>query len=110
MIIKNFSFLVLNFDDEAVQNIGVETKAHILTYGFQERADIKVSDINIDREGANFKISIEGNIIPFWIKKLFRDPFGKEHIYSVMAAISLGKIKNMNLVNISQNFRNYKEE
>jgi len=97
-------FLILNFDDEAVQSVAKETKAHILTYGFQEKASIKVSDVNVDKEKTNFKISIEGNIVPFWIKNLF----GKEYIYSIMAAISLGKIKNMNLVSISQNFQNYR--
>jgi UDP-N-acetylmuramate-alanine ligase len=103
-ILPGGGFLILNFDDETVREIKNGTKADVLTYGFQEKADIKISDINIDREGTNFKINIEENIIPFWLKGLF----GKEHIYSVMAAISLGEIKNMNLVNISQSFQDYK--
>jgi len=112
-ILPSNGFLILNFDDETVREIKNGTKANVLTYGFQEKADIKVSDINIDNEGINFKINIEENIIPFWLKRTYPDSaerlLTKERIYSVMAAISLGKIKNMNLVSISQNFQNYQE-
>jgi len=105
-------FLVLNFDDEAVREIKNKTKAAVLTYGFQEKADIKISDVNIDSEEMNFKVNIEGNIIPFWIKKRnsefkekFLDKVDKEYIYSAAAAIAVGKIQNINLVNLSQKFR-----
>lgn len=91
-------FLVLNFDDEAVREIKNETRAHSLTYGFQERADIKVTDINTSPEGTNFKIDYQGKIVPFWFKK----PLDKEQIYNTLAAIAVGIVKDMNLVEISQ--------
>ncbi len=97
-------FLVLNFDDETVREIKNNTKANVLTYGFQERADFKASDINIDIEGTNFKINFRERIIPFWFKRLF----GKEHIYSILAAASLSEINNINLVKTSQNLKDYK--
>jgi len=103
-ILPTYGFLILNFDDETIREIKDETRANVLTYGFQERADLKASDINVDVKGSNFKINFEENIIPFWIKKLF----GKEHIYSILAAVSLSKVNNINLVNVSQSFKDYK--
>ena len=102
-ILPERALLVLNFDDETVREIKSETNASILTYGFQERANFKASDINIDTEGTNFKINYEESIIPFWLKRLF----GKKHIYSILAAASLSKINNINLVEAFQNFKDY---
>ena len=96
-------FLILNFDDETVRELKNKSHARSLTYGFQERADFRVSDININLNGTNFKINYEGNIIPFWLKNLF----GKEQIYSALAAASVGVVKGINLVETSQSLRNY---
>jgi UDP-N-acetylmuramate-alanine ligase len=100
-VLPKSGFLIFNFDDEALQPLTEKTTAGVLTYGFQERADITASDVNIGPKGTNFKISVEGNIIPFWLEGLF----GKKHIYNVLAAVALAKIRNMNLVNISQIFQ-----
>lgn len=102
-ILPAYGFLILNFDDETVREIKNETKAHPLTYGFQEGADFQISDINIDLSGTNFKINYKGNIVPFWLKYLF----GKEQIYSALTAICLGVVQDINLVEISQAIRAY---
>lgn len=101
-VLPSYGFLILNFDDETLREIKNETKAHFLTYGFQERADFRVSDVNSNPEGTNFKINYQGNIIPFWLK----DSFSKEKIYSVLAAVCVGAVKEINLVEISQILRN----
>lgn len=102
-ILPDRAFLILNFDDETVREIENESLAHSLTYGFQERADFRASDININLSGTNFKMNYEENIVPFWLKNLF----GKEQIYSALTAICLGVVKNINLVEISQVLRSY---
>lgn len=91
-------FLILNFDDESAREIKSETRASSLTYGFQKRADLQASDINVNSDGTNFKINYQGNIIPFWLQNLF----GKEQIYSALSAISVGVMQDINLVEISQ--------
>lgn len=103
-ILPDRAFLILNFDDETVREIENESSAHSLTYGFQERADFRASDINLNLAGTNFKVNYEGNIVPFWLKNLF----GKEQIYSALTAICLGVAKNINLVEISQALGSYK--
>jgi UDP-N-acetylmuramoyl-tripeptide--D-alanyl-D-alanine ligase len=102
-VLPAHGFLVLNFDDETVREIKNETIAHSLTYGFQERADFQATDINVNFEGTNFKMNYEGNIVPFWLENLF----GKEQIYTALIATSVGVIKDVNLIEISQTLRLY---
>ena len=96
-------FLILNFDDETVREIKNETVTRSFTYGFQKGADFRATDININLEGTNFKINYEGNIVPFWLRNLF----GKEQIYSVLPAIAVGIVKDINLVEIFQALKSY---
>ncbi|GAI57101.1 unnamed protein product, partial [marine sediment metagenome] len=113
-------FLILNFDDETAREIKTETIAHSLTFGFQEGADFQASDIKYQTSegseggkegkaifdlntGVNFKINYKGNIVPVWLEKLF----GKEQIYSALAAVGVGVIFDLNLVEISQALKNY---
>ncbi len=95
--------LVLNFDDETVREIKAETGLNELTFGFQERADFKATDIKLNG-GTNFKINYKGTIVPAWLDGLF----GKEQIYAALAATCVGKILELNLVEISQALKNYK--
>lgn len=92
-----FGYLILNFDDEAVREIKKETNLKELTFGFQEGADFRASDINVNN-GINFKLIFQGNTVPIWLDK----SFDKEQIYSALAAICIGTIFNLNLVEISQ--------
>ena len=117
-ILPASNYLVLNFDDETVREIGDSvdesgtssppfanaraTNLKTLTFGFQERADLRASDIKING-GTNFKINYKGNIVPVWLERLF----GKEQIYSALAGVAVGIIFDLNLVEISQALKNY---
>lgn len=97
-VLPAHSHLVLNFDDETVRDIKNISRAHPLTFGFGARANIRVSDIVLAREGTNFKINYEGNIVPVWLEKLF----GKEQVYAALAAVAVGQVLDLNLVEISE--------
>ncbi len=101
-LIPSHGFLVLNFDDETVRELKTETIAHNLTFGFQERADFRATDINLNT-GTNFKINYRGNIVPIWLENLF----GKEQIYSALAATAVGTLFDLNLIEISQALKSY---
>jgi len=103
IIPDNKSFLVLNFDDDIVKKIKNEKTENVLTFGFREQADFQATDINLD-EGTNFKISHMGNIVPFWLQK----PCERGCIYTTLAAVAIGIIFGLNLVEISQSIKNYK--
>ena len=97
-----YGYLILNFDDETVREIKAETNLKEITFGFQEGADFRASDIHFNT-GTNFKINYKGNLVPVWLEKLF----GKEQIYSALAAACVGTIFDLNLVEISQALKNY---
>lgn len=119
-----FGYLVLNFDDETVREIKTEanlkeiTRApegykpsvrgsalRSFTFGFQEEAEFRASDIHLNG-GTNFKLNYKGNVVPIWLEKLF----GKEQIYSALAATAVGTILGLNLVEMSQAFKNYPQK
>jgi UDP-N-acetylmuramoyl-tripeptide--D-alanyl-D-alanine ligase len=95
--------LVLNYDDETTREIDDLTNLHCITFGLDEKANIFATNIKFNR-GMNFKVSFEGSLVPFWLEGVF----GKEQIYAALAAVTVGKIFGMNLVEISQNLKDYK--
>jgi len=94
--------LVLNFDDETSREVGDSTKLKILTFGLQSRSKLRASNFKING-GTNFKINYKGNTIPIWLEKTF----GKEQIYSALAACCVGVIFDLNLVEVSEALKNY---
>lgn len=73
-------------------------KINVVSVGFDDRATVWVSDINIGEE-TNFKINYEGNTVPVWIQK----KLNKEEIQEIVLAVGTGLALEMNLVEISQN-------
>ena len=95
-------WLILNFDDEAAREISDVPNLKTITFGFQQGADFKASDINLNG-GTNFKINYKGNIVPVWMDGICN----KEQIYSTLAAACVGTILGLNLIEISQALKNY---
>jgi len=93
--------LILNSDDEDIREMKDLLYARSLLYGFQKKADLQVSDVNIDENGTNFKINYEGNIVPFWIKNVLN----RKEIYNILSAIAVGVVKDINLVEISESLK-----
>ena len=93
-------FLVLNTDDETVKDLKINNS---LTFGLSEKADIQASDIKVNG-GTNFKIIYKGNIVPIWLGKIA----DKEQIYATLAAVSVGAIFGLNLVETSQALKNFR--
>jgi len=98
--------LVLNFDDETVRDLKNCSPAKSLTFGFGARADMRATDFFLTPfpdVGTNFKINHQGNTVPIWLGKTF----GKEQIYSALAAAATGEILDLNLVEVSNALKNY---
>ncbi len=69
----------------------------LLSTGFDDRFDLWVSDLNVDKE-TNFKINHGGDTIPFWINK----ELDRDEIIDLMLVIRTGVTIGLNLVWISQ--------
>ncbi len=102
-VMPPFGYLVLNFDDETVRDIKSKTSAWTFTFGFQDNADFRATDVKLNG-GTNFKINHRGNTVPVWLNGIF----GKEQIYSALAASVVGEILKINLVKISEGLKEYK--
>ena len=95
--------LILNFDDETLRVFKSLNNLNIVTFGFGEGSDFLASDIKLNHI-TNFKLNYQGNTVPIWLDF----PAEKTHIYDALAAISVGAIFNLNLVEVSQILKNMK--
>lgn len=104
---------ILNYDDDMVKAMGENIKAKVLTYGFEEGANVRVTNYetkstNLEDEGifgfVNFKLNFKGSAVP---AKLF-NVLGKHQVSPALAAAAVGIIFNLNLVEISEALRDYK--
>ncbi|MBI2637445.1 MAG: hypothetical protein HYW88_00965 [Candidatus Sungbacteria bacterium] len=104
---------VLNADDMTVLDMKRRTKAKTITFGFDEYADLRISNYelrlkhisagNTIPEGIAFKITYRGKVIPIRLN----DCFGKPQAYAAAAASAVGIILNMNLIEISEALLGY---
>ena len=89
--------LILNFDEETIRKKHTFSNSETFTFGFQEGADFRVSDVK-SNGGTNFKINYQGKVIPVWLEKIS----DKEKIYAAISAVVVGTVFSLNLVEISQ--------
>ena len=108
-VLPTSGYAVLNCDDELVWELKSKTRAQIISYGFNDKSDIQI--INLEYkfdekeipQGVNFKIQYGNTIVPFRLKNIL----GKPQVYSAAAAISVGIIYGINLVKISEFLNDY---
>jgi len=102
--------MILNADNALVLDFKDKTVAKVLSYGFSEYSDIKVTDyklINVDdlkNIGMNFRLEDSGSFVPVRIEGVF----GKAQAYALAAAAAVGLSLDMNLVEISEAMLDYK--
>ena len=96
-------FLVLNYDDETAREIDEFVNIKDITFGFDKGADLRASDITLDKEGTNFKLNFEGKVIPVWLNCLF----GKKHIYAALAVFGVARNLDVNFLEVVKVLKNY---
>ena len=104
-------YAVLNFDDPRVRALRKETKAKVIYYGFDEGADVRISNFSYRQEqgylkGIVFAISYKEE------KKVIYLPncLGKPFAYAVAAALSCGIVFNLGLNRAADIFRDFEPE
>lgn len=101
-------FGILNYDDESVYEMKDRTRAHVITYGFGEGAEVRITNfenrIEDDKPaGISFKLEYGGSFVPVRLD----NAFGKAQAYAAAAAASVGLTFGMNLVKISEALNYY---
>ncbi len=98
---QSCDFAILSFDDVAV----VKIKRRIKNYGkiYDEESDMKI--INLENRingnglsGVSFKIEYGGGFVPIVLRRVL----GKSHAQAATAAVAIGLIHNLNLVESSE--------
>ncbi len=66
--------------------------------------ELQISDIKMNGEGINFKVSYRGSVVPFWLlaESVITAEKAKAKIQEVLAVIAVGLAIDLNLVEISQ--------
>ncbi|MDP3052403.1 MAG: UDP-N-acetylmuramoyl-tripeptide--D-alanyl-D-alanine ligase [bacterium] len=95
-------FAILNADDALVLDMKNRTRSQIMTFGFNDFAQIKITGFeNFSDNGPTgiaFKLEYGGNFVPVKIN----GAFGKGQAYAAAAAACVGLIFGMNLVKIAE--------
>jgi len=114
-------FAVLNFDNEIVMEMRERTRARVITFGFAEGADLRITNFNLTQTnadnisvnqrnnlresalgGVSFKLEYAGSVVPVVLK----NAFGKAQAYAAAASACVGLIFDLNLVEISEALSN----
>lgn len=95
---------VLNYDNEDVRSMATVTKARVLSYGFQEGADLKAQDLKhqfqttpYEFSGINFKLNYQGSLVPVSMPELLSET----GVYAFLAAAAVALHYGMNLMDIA---------
>lgn len=100
---------ILNYDDEIVFEMRDSSRVQAVTFGFNEGAQIRASDLMYfaDTEkraagGISFKVNYDKNVVPFRLT----NALGRHQIYAALAGIAVGLYFKMNLVEIARALEN----
>ncbi len=103
--LRQDGFAVLNFDNELVMQSVSTTKAEVVTYGFKEGADLRVTDVNILKDeqigwptGLNFKVLYKGSVVPVYLPGVI----AKSAISAALSGLAVGTVFGVNLVEGAQ--------
>jgi len=114
--LKKSGWAILNCDNEKTRKIEEMSKVKVLTYGFEEKADIKAQELvfsfsKVSKKenpwnlaGVSFKLSYNGSFVPVLLSQVV----GEAAVYASLAASAVGIALGMNLVEIAAALKNYK--
>ncbi|MCX7779072.1 MAG: UDP-N-acetylmuramoyl-tripeptide--D-alanyl-D-alanine ligase [Patescibacteria group bacterium] len=106
--LSSHDLAIFNADDQYLSRLKNQLKAKTLTFGFSSQADLRALEAKIDQEitekgelkiyGLKFKVAYQGNVVPICLPKIL----AKHQIYSVLAALSVGLVKGLNLIEMAE--------
>jgi len=101
---------ILNTDNPYIKEEVSEIKTKAVSYGFNEEADIKVTDVRFNYEndgksrGLSFKLNYDNKIIPMRLPKVI----AKHHLYAALSAVGVGEYFKINTIEALHALEDYK--
>ena len=108
--VKKGGWSIINYDNLQSRKIIQDSKSKVLSFGFDEKANIQAKEISFSFEkkkeeknlqGISFKISYNGATAPI----LLPNVLSEASVYSALAATGVGLTYDMNLLEISEALR-----
>lgn len=90
-------YAVLNADDPASAFFAKQTAAEVLTYGVEQKADVKASHIQITARGTSFHVDTFRGSTDISLQMV-----GKFNVYNALAAITAALLENIPLEHIKE--------
>jgi len=110
--LKPGGWAILNFDNEETREMAVESKAKVLTYGFQGGAQVRAQELRFSFKkakdiknllGMGFRLSYHDAFAPV----LLPNVIGYNSVYAALAGAAVGIAYGINLREISQSIESY---
>lgn len=104
---------IYNGDNKTVRNIGEKLAVNKISYGLNKEAEMRATDIiskiEVDEKnqkmgGIIFKLNYQGKVLPVRLKCCT----GKGVVYSVLAALAVGRYFDLNLITMVETLNNFK--
>lgn len=99
------STALINLDDKYADRIRSGLSARVITYGFSDRADIKVNKAEYDAAGSRFRV--ESSLAPTQQFEIELNLLGKHNIYNALAAVSVGLIYGLSVEEIKSELKEF---
>jgi UDP-N-acetylmuramoyl-tripeptide--D-alanyl-D-alanine ligase len=100
----------LNYDNPLSLEAEEKTKAKVITYGFNNNAEVKISDYslamdkNFRKIGMTLRLEYRGSYVPLKLTGIF----GQAQAYALSAGTAVGLALGLNLVQIAESLKDYK--
>lgn len=101
---------ILNCDNSLSLEAREKSKAKVITFGFNDDADVKISDYSLimDKDfrkiGMALRLEYQGSYVPLKLTGVF----GQPQVYAIAAGAAVGLACGLHLVTIAQSLENYK--
>lgn len=103
--LEESSHLVINTDDIYAKNVIENTKASVITFGINTKADYRAENITFSEEGfPSFILNIKGKKVC----QIFLNVMGIHNIYNALASIAATHTYGISLDIISENIKSYR--
>lgn len=97
------SYAVLNADDPASAYFAKQTASEVITYGVEQEADVRASDISITARGTSFHVDTFRGRADISLRMV-----GKFNVYNALAAISAALLEGIALDRIKASLESVK--
>ncbi|MGM0471717.1 MAG: Mur ligase family protein [Bacillota bacterium] len=102
-------YALINLDDQYAAELMSNLQAEVVTYGFSQAADIRISDFELNRCGSKFKVQlaqqlerIDGRLIEPQEFTIELNLLGKHNIYNGLATVAAGLLYGLESEEIQQ--------